>query len=45
MGDLEKMADSIDIEGILEAPYKPCLTISHFYSHEFTFDSTENCQS
>ncbi|KAG8131899.1 hypothetical protein E2320_009802, partial [Naja naja] len=22
-----------------------CLTISHLYSHEFTFDSSVNCQS
>uniref|UniRef100_A0A8D1DC97 Uncharacterized protein n=1 Tax=Sus scrofa TaxID=9823 RepID=A0A8D1DC97_PIG len=43
---LEKMADDIDIEAMLEAPYKKtCLTISHLYSHEFTFDSSVNCQS
>ncbi|XP_015736762.1 RNA-binding protein 39 isoform X2 [Coturnix japonica] len=35
------MADDIDIEAMLEAPYKKtCLTISHLYSHEFTFDSS-----
>lgn len=43
---VEKMADDIDIEAMLEAPYKKtCLTISHLYSHEFTFDSSVNCQS
>ncbi|KAG5838961.1 hypothetical protein ANANG_G00229300 [Anguilla anguilla] len=39
------MADDFDIEAMLEAPYKKtCLTISHLYSHEFTFDSSVNCQ-
>ncbi|XP_058846713.1 RNA-binding protein 39 isoform X3 [Acipenser ruthenus] len=40
------MADDFDIEAMLEAPYKKtCLTISHLYSHEFTFDSSVNCQT
>jgi hypothetical protein len=40
------MAEDIDIEAVLEASYrKTCLTIPHFYSHEFTFDSSVNYQS
>ncbi|KAJ8367562.1 hypothetical protein AAFF_G00314930 [Aldrovandia affinis] len=36
------MADDFDIEAMLEAPYrKTCLTISHLYFHEFTFDSSD----
>ncbi|CDQ68309.1 unnamed protein product [Oncorhynchus mykiss] len=39
------MADDFDIEAMLEAPYrKTCLMISHLYSHEFTFDSSVNCE-
>ncbi|KAF7653697.1 hypothetical protein LDENG_00079650 [Lucifuga dentata] len=40
------MADDFDVEAMLEAPYrKTSLMISHLYSHEFIFDSTDEIKS
>nr|AFK11124.1 RNA binding motif protein 39 [Callorhinchus milii] len=41
------MADDLDIEAMLEAPYRKetCLVISHLYYHEYSFDSSLNYQT